>query len=267
EEIGFQTFIHIDLELEGESGHLLCVTQQEVAKFADELASFLSRRPNRFVSGLFNAIRVELYDAGERFFEWIMDGEVGGVTRIELFPDGSHPIPYTLKFPAFSITDRETLPSPADIPAERANAMRSAVEAYDTSEGNDAIKWLIMEGMALALSKYFGSTQDFRSARDAVSIALKYAPKSIHLRAADFALECKLAGQCVPDRLVKFIGYDNGTLVRRICAEPFQRFDVGPSGEVLVCCGHWVPTSIGNLMTDGVDQILNSEMAKKIRAS
>src|SRR5438552_363179 len=187
EEIGFQPFIHIDLELEGESGHLLCVTQQEVAKFADELASFLSRRPNRFVSGLFNAIRVELYDAGERFFEWIMDGEVGGVTRIELFPDGSHPIPYTLKFPAFSITDRETLPSPADIPAERANAMRSAVEAYDTSEGNDAIKWLIMEGMALALSKYFGSTQDFRSARDAVSIALKYAPKSIHLRAADFA--------------------------------------------------------------------------------
>jgi len=88
-----------------------------------------------------------------------------------------------------------------------------------------------------------------------VRIALKYAPKSIHLRAADFALECKLTGKQVPDRLVKFIGYDNGALLRRICPEPFQRSTSVPSGEVLVCCGHWVPTSIGNLMTDGVDQI------------
>jgi hypothetical protein len=266
-QVGFQPFIQIDAELDGKSMLLLCVTQQEIAEFADELAAFLSLRPNRLLSGLNNAIRAESYDAGERFFEWIMDGEAAGATRIELFPDGSHPIRYSLKFPAFSITDQETEPLAAAARADRADGMRRALEAYDTSVGNDAIKWLIMEGMGLALSKYFGSNQDFGSARDAVRIGLKYAPKSIHLRAADFALDCKLAGQPVPDRLVKFIGPDNGALLRRICAEPFQRFDVGPSGEVLVCCGHWLPTSIGNLMTDGVNQILNSDTVKKIRAS
>jgi hypothetical protein len=266
-EIGFQPFIQIDVELTGEDPLLLCVTQQDIAKFADALAAFLARRPSRFISGLNNAIRAESYDAGERFFEWIVEGEAEGVTRIELFPDRSHPIQYSLKFPAFSLTDRDTEPPPADTPADRANAMRGALEAYDTSVGNDAIKWLIMEGMALGLSKHFGSIQDFKSARDAVRIALKYAPKSIHLRAAEFALDCKLAGQPVPDRLVKFIGPDNGALRRRVCPVPFQRFDVGPSGEVLLCCGHWLPTSIGNLMTEGVDQILNSDMARKIRAS
>jgi hypothetical protein len=243
------------------------VTQQDIAKFADDLAAFLSRRPSKLVSGLNNAVRVELYDAAECFFDWIVEGEEGSVSRIELFPDGSHPIPYSLKFPAFSIAEGDGEPSSAETAIDRATAMRSALEAYDTSDGNDAIKWLIMEAMALALSKYFGTIRDFASARHAVSIALKYAPKSIHLRAADFALECTLAGQHVPDRLVKFIGRDNGALLQRICPEPFKRFDVSPSGEALVCCGHWLPTSIGHLMTDGVDQILNSATAKKIRAS
>ncbi len=266
-QIGFQPFIQIDVEHEGEPPLLLCVTQQDIARFADELAAFLVRRPSRLLAGLNDAIRVESYDAGDRFFEWITEGEAAGASRVELFPDGSHPLPYSLKFPAFSITDDTTEASPADAPADRASGLQRALEAYDTSEGNDAIKWLIMEGMALGLSKYFGSNGDFGPARTAVGIGLKYAPKSIHLRAADFAIECKLTGRPVPDRLVKFIGRDNGALRRKICPEPFRRFDVGPSGEVLVCCGHWVPTSIGNLMTDGVDQILNSNTARKIRAS
>ncbi len=265
-ELGSQPFIQIDVEAQGER-HLLCVTQQDIAKFAHDLGALLSRRPSKLLSGLNNAIRGELYDAAENFFDWILEGEAGCVTRIELFPDGSHPIPCSLKFPAFSITNREISPIPGDAPINRASVMRAALEAYDTSKGNDAIKWLIMEGLALALSKYFGSIGDFAAAQDAVCIALKYTPKSIHLRAADHALECKLSGQLVPDRLVKFIGRDSGVLLDRICPEPFKRFDISPSGEVLVCCGHWLPTSIGDLMTDGVDQILNSEMAKKIRAS
>src|SRR6202011_4082054 len=68
-EIGFQPFIQIDVELPGEDPLLLCVTQQDIAKFADALAAFLARRSSRFVSGLNYAIRAESYDAGDRFFE------------------------------------------------------------------------------------------------------------------------------------------------------------------------------------------------------
>jgi hypothetical protein len=263
----FQPFIQIDIDLEAQPRFLVCATQQNIATFAEGLTDLLSRRSSRLFSGLNAAIQGELYDSAEHFFGWVVEGEKDCVSRIELFPDGSHPVPNSLRLPAFSITDRASEPPSPDAAGERANAMRGALEAYDASEGNEAVKSLVMEAMALALSKYFGTNQDFTSARHAVSIALRYAPKSIHLRAADFALECKLAGQHVPDRLVKFIGRDNGALSQKICPEPFKRFDVSPSGEVLVCCGHWVPTSIGNLMTDGVDQILNSETAKKIRAS
>jgi molybdenum cofactor biosynthesis enzyme MoaA len=48
---------------------------------------------------------------------------------------------------------------------------------------------------------------------------------------------------------------------------PFERFDIGPNGDVLVCCGHWLPTSIGNFLKDSVDDVLNSPTAKKIRRS
>src|SRR4030081_2913499 len=83
---GFQPFIQIDVELEEQTRLLLCVTQQDIAEFADELAAFLSRRPSKLVSGLNNAVRVELYDAAECFFDWIVEGEEGSVSRIELFP-------------------------------------------------------------------------------------------------------------------------------------------------------------------------------------
>src|SRR5262249_31215523 len=47
----------------------------------------------------------------------------------------------------------------------------------------------------------------------------------------------------------------------------FEHFEISPSGEVLVCCGHWLPTSIGNFMKGPIDGILNSAKARKIRES
>ena len=52
-----------------------------------------------------------------------------------------------------------------------------------------------------------------------------------------------------------------------VCPEPFKRFDIGSDGNVLVCCGHWLPTSIGNFIKDPVDSVLNSEKAQQLRRS
>ena len=71
----------------------------------------------------------------------------------------------------------------------------------------------------------------------------------------------------MPPRLEKFVGRDNGYLKQFVCPLPFERFDIGPNGDVLVCCGHWLPTSIGNFMKEPIDGILNSARAKKIRES
>ena len=124
-----------------------------------------------------------------------------------------------------------------------------------------------MEGAALGASKYYGHVGDYAKAMADVRIALNYSPKSIHLRAAEHALELTLNGSRCRSGLRKFIGEDNGALANRICREPFKRFDVGPSGEVLLCCGHWLPTPTGNIMTQEVGDVLNSHAARKIRAS
>src|SRR5262249_21537657 len=151
--------------------------------------------------------------------------------------------------------------------ADRADGLARVIRMYHATFGNDAMRWTLMEGAALGASKYFGHTGNYATAMANVRIALHYSPKSIHLRAAEHALELTLGGKPVPGRLQKFIGMDNGALLDRICKEAFKRFDVGPSGETLLCCGHWLPTPIGNIMTQDVGDLLNSHAARKIRAS
>jgi Iron-sulfur cluster-binding domain len=151
--------------------------------------------------------------------------------------------------------------------SDRAEGLSRLIKMYHATSGNDAMRWTLMEGAALGASKYYGHIREYAMAMANIRIALNYSPKSIHLRAAEHALELALCGEPVPERLQKFIGTDNGALSDRICPEPFKRFDVGPSGDTLLCCGHWLPTPIGNIMTQEVGDILNSHAARKIRDS
>jgi hypothetical protein len=98
-------------------------------------------------------------------------------------------------------------------------------------------------------------------------MGLAVKPYSIHLKAAKHTLLLKSEGGHVPPRLEKFAGDDNGYLHQFVCPAPFERFDIGPDGQVMVCCGHWLPTHIGNFMTQPVQDVLNSPTAKAIRQS
>ena len=262
--IGYQPFIMMDMQVDGSEGLLVCQTQENAPEFVHEINRLPLMPRCSFLRGIGAALQQEYFDAGEAFYKWIMSGDEGLRTEVHIFSSFNGSVPYSLDFPAYSIS--ECSGEDGYNSSDRAMALAAALHAYDGSIGNDVLKWCLIEGMALSLSKYFGSVGDFASASEAVNLALKYSPKSIHLRAAEYALECGLRGAKVPDRLMKFIGPDNGALLGYTCPEPFKRFDVGPSGEVLICCGHWVPTSIGNLMTDGAEEILNSESAKKICA-
>jgi len=264
--IGHQPFIQIGFQSATDTTFLVCDTQQELVAFADALRVLYADKNFLFLSGIHAALSLEFYDAGELFYRWCVSGEVGLSVDILIFGDRSHPLPFPLEFPAIVVFDSATA-SPLSTPSARAASLGRMLEAYVDCIGNDAARWSLIEGLALGLSKYYGSIGQYGAAREHIETALEYAPKSIHLRAAEHALDLKLAGKDVPDRLVKFIGDDNGALRGRICPEPFRRFDISPSGEVLVCCGHWVPTPIGNIMTSDVEDVLNSPTAQKIRAS
>src|SRR5260370_11036096 len=149
----------------------------------------------------------------------------------------------------------------------RARSLAAVIHSYNRCRGNDSCRWTIIEGASLGLARYLASAGRAREAKDYVELALNYAPKSIHLRAAQHALGLQLDDKPVPARLMKFIGRDNGALRDVICPEPFRRFDISPSGEVLVCCGHWLSKPICNLMIDDVGDLINSDSAKEIRAS
>jgi hypothetical protein len=234
-----------------------CETQEFQKEFLSVVAD-LGTLPSALISGIVSALNGEFYDASTEFFDWVEGGDTG--CRTEIF----FPVRGVLRYPIFSVDGA----SPAEGTALQRGALLSKLfETYDAADGNDATRWRLIEALALGLAKHLGGLEDWGAAMRAIESGLKYSPKSIHLRAAEFALECKLHDREVPPRLVKFIGRDNGALLDRICHEPFKRFDIGPSGDVLACCGHWLPTPIGNVLNQDTGDILNSVRAQKIRAS
>jgi len=262
---GGQAFVAVGLSSRSGVTVLRLRSQNEKPSFVAEMAA----RPGAASSSVLRAISLafqeEFYDAGCAVFDWIESGDQGWRTEALTGDLSAADGALTLDYPAYWISAS----SGADqgSVADRRDTVLRLLRAYDACSGNDGAKWQIIEGLALGLAKHFGALGDYRQAMDAVALALGYAPKSIHLRAAEFALDLKLTGSEIPGRFEKFIGRDNGSLLGRICSEPFKRFDISPSGEVLVCCGHWVPTPIGNILTDGVGDILNSKAALKLRAS
>jgi len=171
--------------------------------------------------------------------------------------------PLFYDYPAFQLTTGAS----RDDPEDRLGLLRQVFDAYSTASGNDALRFAIMEALALGLSRALGHGGNYGEALAIVDRALTVRPYSIHLKAAKHALGVRLAGGKVPPRLEKFIGTDNGYLKQFVCPLPFERFDIGPDGNVMVCCGHWLPTHIGNFMNDPIDGVLNSARAQKIRES
>jgi len=57
-------------------------------------------------------------------------------------------------------------------------------------------------------------------------------------------------------------------LAGKYCLSPFVMIEVGLRGEVRLCgCGIWMPTTVGNLTVNTLEEILASPLAQKIRQS
>jgi hypothetical protein len=239
---------------ESEPDFLAALTNAELGDFTSRLRGCGAFPRSRFLRAYAAALDGEIYDAGTGWFEWATDAEDRFETRVETV-DG-YPLLYLI----------ESADRSAD-PEVRADCLVRLLGSYEAQAVNEAARNDLLEGLALALSKYLGRGGRFAEALTYVQQVLRHVPRSIHLKAAENALERCLAGEPVPDRLVKFIDADNGALRPRICRLPFTRFAVGPQGDVHMCCGHWLPTPIGNIVNSSTDEVLNSEMAQRIRAS
>ena len=263
--IGFHPFIlvHAVSSDPTRDTYLVCKTQNEAPEFVHEAPKLPGFSQSRLVRGIERALQLETYEAAELLFEWTkaLPGELP--ERVFIGLAAGTFLPSYAGYPMF------TMGSAADA-ADRETRTRMLVEAfhaYRGTPGNDALRLALVEALGFALSRALGSLGWYAAAVEIVDEALEFKPYSIHLKAAKHALGLKQQGGVVPERLAKFIGEDNGYLKPFVCLQPFKRFDIGPSGDVLVCCGHWLPTSIGNFIGSPVEAVLNSPMAQKIRQS
>jgi len=217
---------------------------------------------NPLLKGLGIAFRGEIYDACEIFFTWCTGKQSG--------------TPCTFLWKKRKIAKTARVFSRHD----------GQQKLHTISEKGQTEKSLILEGLwfyfhtwkhrmrlapeeslAWALSKYYGSLGNFERALYFIENSLKSGCSPIHLKSAEYALHLRLSNKAIPPRLEKFIGYDNGYLKDFVCDAPFKRFDIVETGDVNVCCGHWLPNSIGRIDQGELDDVLNSDKAQIIRKS
>jgi sulfatase maturation enzyme AslB (radical SAM superfamily) len=241
----------------------VCKTQNDAGTFVNDLASLSGFADSKLVRGIERALRLETYEAAELLFSWV-SAPPGPVSETVYFHQADNLLVYdNYDYPAYGY---DCVAEPHGL-EQRTAMLLKTLETYVRCDGNDGIRFSLIEALAFGLSRVLGSQRRYTEALAAVNKALAFTPYSIHLKAAKHTLLLKLDGKSVPGRLEKFVGEDNGYLKQFVCPLPFERFDIGPNGDVLVCCGHWLPTSIGNFMTDSVEDVLNSDSAQKIRGS
>ena len=54
---------------------------------------------------------------------------------------------------------------------------------------------------------------------------------------------------------------------RRFCSNPFKAIEIHSGGKVFTCCPTWLPTPIGDIAEQSLDEIWNGKQAQDIRAS
>ena len=145
--------------------------------------------------------------------------------------------------------------------------------------------YLDKEALRQELAEVEGQRDGFLRERDWAEAKLQELYAYHHKLEAD--IERVYAGHGELEKEINFLKFRMGTLdqlheevVQRkwsgdnpwrqyMCMFPFERIEILPGGEVYTCCSGAVKNgfSIGNIFTDSIDEIWNSDNAKKLRYS
>jgi hypothetical protein len=180
-----------------------------VPEFLDAIGRTPRFGESLLVRGIERALRREIYDAGDLLFRWTSaDGGIAETIHI-CKPDGKR-IEALYNYPVFAF-DCASAPCGNE---QRTRALLDLLETCASIEGNDALRFSIMEACALALSRALGAGRKYEKALAAVDLGLAVEPYSIHLKAAKQALLLKL----IAPRMEKFIG----DVAKLRCAEHLE---------------------------------------------
>lgn len=213
----------------------------------------------RLLNGLACARDGDLFHAADNFYRWLEDAK--STQRFQSQPPSPERPDAAWIMTVFEAT------GPAEA-ADKANDLASILAAASTISGGGDV---LAHAAALALARHDAKAGRFDLAEHRLLSVQASSPCPSGMghwpRNTLEAIRIARSGKPVPPSLARLIGDDNGYFARHICLLPFQRFDVQTDGSVLVCCGHWLPTAIGNVFTQEADEILNSAVACDIRRS
>ncbi len=206
------------------------------------------------------ACRDEVMLAADALYDWFNNREVFENFYLAGDSEKEHEVysgyPIVLRTSSAKHTDH----------GQKLSQLKTVLDETTSFTGNEEFRTKIFEPLTLCLTRILAKDE----LNDALQIVLNGTdrlPRSIFLKSARHAVELLKEDIDVPEKLQKFVGEDTGYLHQFICPLPFERFDVSPDGSVLVCCGHWLPTPIGNILDNDLNDVLNSEAAKKLRQS
>jgi len=238
-------------------------TQNDKADFLSKVKSSELEIKSLLMLAIVDAVNKEVYDGASKILEWVRENGAIHSTKVQVGVPLFHLcLPYR-GMPVYVENDSsETISS-----EDKINMLRDLLEVYYGNHGNDETRFDIIETLTFGLCRVLGNIGLYEEAFSLVTRAMQLRPYSLYLKSANHALRLKVENRIVPDRLMKFIGNDDGYMKKFRCPEPFTRFDIGPNGDVSVCCGHWVNKQIGNFTNDSVESIVNSPDAIKIRNS
>jgi hypothetical protein len=245
----------------------------------------LERHP--FVAAVRDALRGEIHDAFEQWYAWLQAGDDAPALSVAYYC--ANKLSFRGTENAGAVLLRRLTVTDDDPDSERAVAFRhrTATGRLDArgTENPRAIaleklwmtfhdftwkspmRFAVLEAIAIAFSKYYGSLSNYERALYFVDVASREPRASIHLKTTRQVLHMRKENQLVHPRLEKFVGPDNGYLKDFVCEMPFKRFDIVETGEINLCCGHWLPRAIGTVDDADLEVTLNSGTAQAIRRS
>ncbi len=236
----------------------ICPHQNDMEAFTTVLTDWAGH--SRFIRGLQHAIKSEPYEAAFAFFDWIFDPE--DIGNAYLYDQHEYPFPGYFDYPILEVGGSGPI-----FAVDKVDLLADVFDAYQKSKGNDRLRFAILEALGFALSRGMGAIGQYTRALEFVGRALSAQPKSFYLPMCLYALEQKINASSVPVRLEKFLNHDLHALDSVVCPLPFTRLEITPDGYAHVCCASLVPYTIGNIEENSIPQIMNSENARKMRAS
>jgi hypothetical protein len=257
--LGYHPFIVLRCGESDPAAVYVCKDQNEVENFLADLSKLAER--SAFVRGLCHAIKADPYEAAYAFFDWVKKPE--DLVTVYIFDAPEQPFPGYYDYPIFA-KDEKSDPAGG---AERIDGLAAMFGAYERAKGNDRTRFAILEALAFALSRSLGALGQYERAADFVRRGLDVQPDSFYLPICLQTLEQKIRGLATPKRLEKFAGEDLHALDHVFCPFPFTRMEILPAGNVHCCCPDLVPTIIGNIENESASAAMESEQARKIRAS